>query len=446
MTERRPILEIDGVTKTFPGVVANDDVSLTLNEGEIHCLLGENGAGKSVLMSIVFGLYQPDSGHIRVRGEFADFKGTAEAIEHGVGMVHQHFQLIPVFTVAENIVLGDEITRGPVLDMDSARDRIREISETHGLAIDPDAVVGDLSVGVQQRVELIKALYRDADILILDEPTAVLTPGEADNFFEVVRSLAAEGKSIIFITHKLREVLALADAITVLRQGKVAGSVEPSEATEASLAKLMVGRDVVLRVDKGAAEVGETVLRVENLSIRDDRDLPAVDDLSLEVHAGEIFGIAGVEGNGQRELVEGLAGMRPKHGGTVRLGQLDITKMSVRKIAEHGVGHVPEDRNKHGLVSEFTVADNAVLNHYRRKEFLRHGLRDEGPSVDTPSVSSRNSTYEQRVLTSPSRPVRGATNKSSSSLGSSTPPSNVYLSHNRPAESTLGRSNLFTTN
>ncbi len=377
MSERRPILEIDGITKTFPGVVANDDISLTLNEGEIHCLLGENGAGKSVLMSIVFGLYRPDSGHVRVRGERADFSGTADAIEHGVGMVHQHFQLIPVFTVAENIVLGDEISRGPVLDMDAARARILEISESHGLSIDPDALVGDLSVGEQQRVELIKALYRDADILILDEPTAVLTPGEADNFFEVVRSLVAEGKSIIFITHKLREVLAIADAITVLRRGKVAGTMDPAEATEASLARLMVGRDVVLRVDKGEAAVGEPMLRVDDLTVLDDRDLPAVDDLSLEVRAGEIFGVAGVEGNGQRELVEALAGMRPKAGGSVHVGDVDITRKSVRKIDELGVGHVPEDRNKHGLVGEFTVADNAVLNHYHRKEFSRGGLRHE---------------------------------------------------------------------
>ena len=254
--DRVPVLDVRGVTKTFPGVIANEDVDLTLNEGEIHCLLGENGAGKSTLMNVVFGLYQPDAGSIKVRGEQVQFSGVGDAIDHGIGMVHQHFQLIPVFTVAENVILGNELTNGPFLDLNEARRRIRDLEQQYGLMVDPDAKVGDLSVGEQQRVELVKALFREADVLILDEPTAVLTPGEVDDFFAVVRSLVEQGKSIIFITHKLREVLAVADRITVLRNGRVAGTADPKTATQQSLANLMVGRDVVFQVEKGPRPPG----------------------------------------------------------------------------------------------------------------------------------------------------------------------------------------------
>ncbi|MCU0272164.1 MAG: ABC transporter ATP-binding protein [Acidimicrobiales bacterium] len=373
---RTPVLEMRGVTKTFPGVVANEDVDLTLFEREIHCLLGENGAGKSTLMNVAFGLYQPDGGELLVRGRPARFDSSSDAIATGIGMVHQHFQLVPVFTVAENVILGNELRKGAFLDMGEARRRIRELSERYGLAVDPDALVGDLSVGEQQRVELIKALFREADILILDEPTAVLTPGEVDEFFGVVRSLVDQGKSIIFITHKLREVLAVADRITVLRGGKVVGTADPATATQQTLANLMVGRDVVFDIHKEPAKPGETVVSVRGLSVLDERGALMVDGLDLDVRSGEIFGVAGVQGNGQRELVEAIVGMRPKVAGTVEIGGHDATRMTPRHVTELGVGHIPEDRNKHGLVSSYTIADNLVLNRYNKAPFARRGIRD----------------------------------------------------------------------
>jgi general nucleoside transport system ATP-binding protein len=374
---RVPILEVRGLTKTFPGVIANEDVDFTLHEGEVHCLLGENGAGKSTLMNAVFGLYQPDAGQILLRGEPVQFDSSADAIAHGIGMVHQHFQLIPVFTVAENVILGNEMRKGPLLDIDGARTRIRDLGTRYGLHIDPDAMVGDLSVGEQQRVELVKALFRDAEILILDEPTAVLTPGEVDDFFAVVRNLIEQGKSIIFITHKLREVLSVADRITVLRGGRVVGDADPAEATQQSLATLMVGRDVSFTIDKALAQPTGVVLRATGLVVQDDRGVTTVNGLDLEVRAGEIFGIAGVEGNGQRELVEALVGMRSKASGTVEISGHDVTDATPRDVFELDVAHVPEDRNKHGLVGAFSIADNLVLNRFWRKPFARRGLRDD---------------------------------------------------------------------
>lgn len=369
------VLEARGVTKRFPGVVANDAVDLELRRGEVHCLLGENGAGKSTLMNVIFGLYQPDAGELLVEGDSVQFRSSADAIARGIGMVHQHFQLVQAFTVAENVILGEEMRRGPLLDLDAARKRIAALSADFGLSVDPGARVEDLSVGQQQRVELLKALYRDASILILDEPTAVLTPGEVDEFFEVVESLTAQGKSIIFITHKLREVLAVADRITVIRHGKVVGSADPGEATPAILASLMVGREIILSIDKEPAQPGDATLRVRSLDVADDRGYAAVTDLSFDVRAGEIFGVAGVEGNGQRELVEAITGMRPKQGGTVELDGVDLTNASPRHVDEMGVGHVPEDRNKHGLVESFTIADNLVLNTYANKPFARRWIR-----------------------------------------------------------------------
>ena len=366
-----PVLEVRGITKTFPGVIANEDVDLILNKGEIHCLLGENGAGKSTLMNVVFGLYQPDAGTIKVRGEEVSFDGVGDAIERGIGMVHQHFQLIPVFTVAENVILGDELTKGPFLDIAEARRRILDLGERYGLAIDPDAKVGDLSVGEQQRVELVKALFREADILILDEPTAVLTPGEVDDFFAVVRGLVDQGKSIIFITHKLREVLAVADRITVLRGGRAVGTADPNEATQQSLANLMVGRDVVFRVEKAEPQPGEPRVVIQDLTVEDDRGVVTVNGFSAQVRAGEIFGVAGVEGNGQRELVEALAGMRKKIGGTVELMGTDATRLSPRDVTSLGVAHIPEDRGKHGVVGAYAIADNMVLNRYHQVPFSR---------------------------------------------------------------------------
>ena len=369
------VLEARGVTKRFPGVLANDAVDLTLRRGEVHCLLGENGAGKSTLMNVIFGLYQPDAGELLVEGEPVRFRSSADAIARGIGMVHQHFQLVQAFTVAENVILGEELRRGPLLDLDAAKERIAALSSDFGITVDPSAKVEDLSVGQQQRVELLKALFRDASILILDEPTAVLTPGEVDEFFGVVRSLTEQGKSIIFITHKLREVLAVADRITVIRRGKVVGSADPDEATPATLASLMVGREIILSIDKEPATPGDATLQVRNLDVADDRGYEAVTDLSFDVRAGEIFGIAGVEGNGQRELVEAITGMRPKLGGTVGLDGVDLTHASPRKVDEMGVGHVPEDRNKHGVVESFTVADNLVLNTYGQKPFARRFIR-----------------------------------------------------------------------
>jgi general nucleoside transport system ATP-binding protein len=379
--DRTPVLEARGITKIFPGVIANEDVDLVLHKGEIHCLLGENGAGKSTLVNVVFGLYQPDRGAIRVRGEDVTFHGVNDAIAHGIGMVHQHFQLIPVFTVAENVILGDELARNGVLDMREARRRITELGDRYGLRVDPDAKVGDLSVGEQQRVELIKALFREADILILDEPTAVLTPGEVDEFFGVVRNLVHQGKSIIFITHKLREVLAVADRITVLRGGKMAGTADPATATQQSLANMMVGRDVVFQVQKPEASPGEPVVRISDLRVKDDRGVQTVNGFGVEVRQGEIFGVAGVEGNGQRELVEAITGMRRKVGGRVEILGRDVTKASPRKITELGVAHIPEDRNKHGVVGAYTIADNLVLNRYHQKPFARRGIRDTA-SID----------------------------------------------------------------
>ncbi|MBA2319208.1 MAG: ABC transporter ATP-binding protein [Euzebyales bacterium] len=365
------VLEARGITKRFPGVLANDTVDFALRRGQVHCLLGENGAGKSTLMNVVFGLYQPDAGELLVRGEPVRFRSSADAIAAGIGMVHQHFQLVPVMAVWENVVLGDELTRGPLLDRGAARARIAELSERYSLAIDPDAVVGELSVGAQQRVELLKALFRDADILILDEPTAVLTPQEVDGFFEIVRSLLDRGISVVFITHKLREVLAVADEVTVLRGGKAVGRADPRTATQGSLATLMVGRDVSFEVDKAPAEPGAVVLRVVDLTVADDRGVPTVSGLELQVRAGEIFGVAGVEGNGQRELVEAITGIRPSVSGSVAIGGTDVTGWNPRRIADLGVGHVPEDRSKDGLVGPFSLADNLVLNRYHRAEFSR---------------------------------------------------------------------------
>ena len=410
-----PVLEARGITKRFPGVLANDSVDLSVGRGEIVCLLGENGAGKSTLMNIAYGLYQPDDGELLVNGKPERFSSSADAIRAGIGMVHQHFQLVPVLTVTENVVLGHEPRRGPFLDLGKARTRVAELSEEFGLSVDPDAKVEELSVGAQQRVELIKALYRDADILILDEPTAVLTPAEVDHFFGVVRSLTASGKSVVFITHKLREVLAVADRVTVLRGGKVVGSADPKTATEASLASLMVGRDVVFEVPKGPANPGASMLRVDSVVVTDDRGLPTVDGVDLEVRAGEILGIAGVEGNGQRELVEAIAGMRPSLRGRIEIDGHDVTTWRPRQVTALGVGHVPEDRAKHGLVGTFSVADNLMLNRYnrapfsRRLVFRRHAIaenaRDEvkafdvrTPSVGTPAGSLSGGNQQKVVV------------------------------------------------
>ena len=362
--EREVVLELRGVTKRFPGVLANNNVDLTLHKGEILALLGENGAGKSTLMNIVYGLYHADSGTIRLKGREVHFASPREAIHSGIGMVHQHFQLIPVMTVAENVVLGEEVTHGVFLDKREAARRVRELSEQYNLAVDPDALVEELPVGMQQRVEIIKALYRDADILILDEPTSVLTPQEVQELFKIMRDLSAKGVSIIFITHTLKEVLAVAHRIVVMRDGEVVGMTTPAESTEESLAAMMVGRSVLLRVEKGPSHPGEVVLRVEGLSAYDDRDHLAVKDVSFEVRTGEVLGIAGVQGNGQTELVEVLTGLRHAISGKVEIEGKDLTGASPRQVTATGSGHIPENRHRYGMVGSYTVAENLVLNTY----------------------------------------------------------------------------------
>lgn len=370
-------LEAYHITKHFPGVLANDDVSISLRKGEIHALLGENGAGKSTLMNIIYGLYSPDSGEIRVDGQPVKIASPHDAINRGIGMVHQHFMLVPVFTVTENIILGEEITSGPSLDLRKARQRVIDLTKEYGLEVDPDAVVENLPVGLQQRVEILKALYRDAKILVLDEPTAVLTPQEVEELFRVMRQLTRRGVSIIFITHKLKEVLEIADSITVMRRGKVVGTTTPVETDEAGLAAMMVGRDVLLRVDKTEAHPGEVVLSVADLVVYDERGTKSVDDVSFEVRRGEILGIAGVQGNGQTELVEALTGLRPVRSGTIHLSGEAVPAINPRALVELGMAHIPEDRQKHGLVLPYSVADNTILNVYHHAPFAKGLQRND---------------------------------------------------------------------
>jgi ABC-type uncharacterized transport system ATPase subunit len=371
--DETPLLELKGITKRFPGVVANDQVDFDLRAGEVHALLGENGAGKSTLMNILYGLYGPEEGEIRLNGRPLRIHSPREAIDAGIGMVHQHFMLIPVMTVAENIVLAAEPTRGPFLDYDGARDRVREISQRFGLAVDPTARVDSITVGQQQRVEILKALYRGAEILILDEPTAVLTPQEAQELFDIVRSLKAEGKSIIFISHKLNEVLEIADRITVLRRGKTIDTVPKEGATEESLAKLMVGREVLLRVEKKAAQPGPPLLTVEDLRVLDDRGLEAVRGISLTVRSGEIVGVAGVDGNGQTELIDAIAGLRHVQSGSIVVGGDNVTGEGCKDTLDAGLGHIPEDRQRRGLVLDFTLAENIALHDYDHAPSSRFG-------------------------------------------------------------------------
>lgn len=382
-------LELRGITKRFPGVVANEGVDLLVKPGEILGLLGENGAGKTTLMNVLYGLYQPDEGEILIDDQPVTFGGPGDAIAAGIGMVHQHFMLVPVFTVTENVMLGVETTRGPLqrLDTDAARARIVDISEKHSLRVDPDAVVEDLPVGVRQRIEIIKTLYRRSEVLILDEPSAVLTPQETEELFAIMRSLVEGGTSIIFITHKLNEVLEVADRITVLRRGKVVGTTTPAEATKEELAAMMVGRSVQLVVDKEPAKPGDAILEITNLVVRDDRGHAAVDGLSLTVRAGEIVAVAGVQGNGQSELAEAITGLHAPDSGEIRIAGRTLGS-DPREVYEAGVAHIPEDRMEDGLVAGFTVADNLVLNSYREPPYSS-GLQLNGRAIIA--------TGEQRV-------------------------------------------------
>jgi simple sugar transport system ATP-binding protein len=369
-------LELRGITKRFGSLTANDHISLKVEPGQIHSLLGENGAGKSTLMNVLFGLLHPDEGEILINGEVVKFADSGEAVRRGIGMVHQHFMLVPVFTVAENVVLGFEPTKSlNRINYKKATDEIRELSQRFKLQVDPNAVVENLPVGLQQRVEILKALSHDAELLILDEPTAVLTPQEIDALMTIMRSLADAGKSILFITHKLKEVKAIADVITVIRLGKVVGTAEPS-ASETELASLMVGREVQLVVEKSAYSPGANALEIRDLVVLDDRGLIAVDHVSLDVAEGEVLALAGVQGNGQTEFVEALVGMRRVESGTIRLQGKDITHLTPRQALDAGLGHIPEDRQRDGLVLTMSVADNLVLNTPRRPPFAKHGTRN----------------------------------------------------------------------
>ena len=405
------VLELRGITKRFPGIVANDHVDFELRRGEVHALLGENGAGKSTLMNILYGLYSADEGEILLRGKPVGFGSAREAIRSGIGMVHQHFMLIPVMSVAENIILATEPTQaGVFLDYGAAAKRVEELSRAFGLALDPDEKIQNITVGQQQRVEILKALYRNADVLILDEPTAVLTPQEAGELFEIIRTLQREGTSIIFITHKLNEVLDIADRISVLRRGKKVGTVPREGATEAGLARLMVGREVLFRVEKTPSTPGETLLQVENLSAVDDRGLGAVNGISFEVRAGEIVGIAGVDNNGQSELIDVIAGLRRPAEGRVTVGGKDYTRSSARAMIDDArVGHIPEDRHLRGLILDFSLAENFALHDYRkepdsklgwlfprrliakaRRLILEFDVRGGGPATRAGSLSGGN--------------------------------------------------------
>jgi general nucleoside transport system ATP-binding protein len=418
-------LELVGITKRFGALVANNGIDLTVEPGEIHCLLGENGAGKSTLMNVLFGLLHADSGEIRIDGKPVNFVDPGDAIAQGIGMVHQHFMLVPVFSVAENVVLGFEPTRAfGFLDHKAATAEIRRLSGEFGLEVDPDAIVEDLPVGLQQRVEILKALLRDVSLLILDEPTAVLTPQETEALFTIMRSLADSGRSILFITHKLKEVLAVADRITVVRQGRVIGTTTPAESDEEDLATMMVGRNVDLVVRKNQAHPGETVLDLAGLTLADDRGVTTVDHVDLAVRAGEVVALAGVQGNGQTELAEALLGLHQVRSGTIHLDGKDITGVTPRQALSAGIAYIPEDRQLEGLVLNMSIADNLVLDLHNQPPYARHGARNltevhnsaehkltefdiRATSVDT-TVGTLSGGNQQKVVAARelSRPVR----------------------------------------
>jgi len=417
-------LELKGITKRFGSLVANDHIDLVVEPGQVHCLLGENGAGKSTLMNVLYGLYDPTEGEILVDGKPVVFKDPGEAMAAGIGMVHQHFMLIPVFTVAENVALGNETTKAAgLLNLEATREKIRRISDQYGFDVDPDAMVEDLPVGVQQRVEIIKALVRDAEVLILDEPTAVLTPQETDELLDIIRQLKRDGKSIVFISHKLREVKAISDTITVIRRGKVVGQADPT-ASPTELASAMVGRTVSLTLDKAPAKTGDVTFKVRNLTVTNHNGQHVVDDLSFDIAKGEVLAIAGVQGNGQTELTEAILGVQPHVAGSITLDGEELLGKSVKHVLGAGVGFVPEDRTLDGLVGTFTISENMILDLYDKAPFARGvgmkpGMIAENAArkveefdVRTPSVSAAVGTLsggnQQKVVLARelSRPLR----------------------------------------
>ena len=410
-----PMLEMTGITKRFPGVLANDAIDFDVYAGEVHTLLGENGAGKSTLMKILFGLYKPDEGEVRFQGEPLTVSSPAEAIAAGIDMIHQHFMLVPTLTVTENVALGLHSVAHVSPDLDEVRQRIRELEDDYGLLVDPDAYIWQLAVGERQRVEILKALYRDARLLVLDEPTAVLTPQEVDEFFVTLRRLADDGRGLIFISHKLHEVMALSDRITVLRDGRVSGTTTPARSSREDLAHLMVGREVKLAPDRPTVELGEPRLVIEGLEVIGDRGTLAVNKLDLEVRGGEILGIAGVSGNGQRDMAEAIAGLRTISAGTVRIDGHDTTGQSPRTARDAGLAYVPEERMNEGAIGEFSVSENLMLVDCDDAEFSRHGilrisaLRDRArdliarfavktPSLDTPTRSLSGGNIQKVII------------------------------------------------
>jgi simple sugar transport system ATP-binding protein len=409
------MLEMRGITKRFPGVVANDRVDFDLKAGEVHALLGENGAGKSTLMRVLYGLYQADEGEVRLGGEPVRITSPAVAIRHGIGMIHQHFMLVPTLTVADNVALGLPSSRGPLTDPGRVSARIRKLSGEYRLKVDPEAFVWQLSVGERQRVEILKALYRDATLLILDEPTAVLTPQEVEDLFRILRQMVEDGRGLVFISHKIREVLALSDRITVLRDGSVVGTVVPADVTRRDLAHMMVGRDVASVQERAPIEAHETRLSVRGLSVPGDRGGEAVRGLDLEVRSGEIVGIAGVSGNGQRELAEAIAGLRAPSAGSIRLDGMELAGHRAAEVREAGLAYVPEERMRDGVIGEFTVAENLMLIDYRSPQYSRWGfLRNPAirgdcadlvakfqvktPSIDTPARNLSGGNIQKLIL------------------------------------------------
>jgi simple sugar transport system ATP-binding protein len=370
------IIEMLNITKDFPGIRANDDITLQVRERSIHALLGENGAGKSTLMSILFGLYRPDSGSIRIKGKQVEIADPNKATELGIGMVHQHFKLVHNFSVTENIILGQEPHRGPLVDVRAAEEKVAAISRLYGLAVDPRAKIEDISVGMQQRVEILKMLYRDANILIFDEPTAVLTPQEIKELMQIMRRLVDEGKTIVLISHKLKEIKEVADVCTVLRRGRLVDTVKVADTSEERMAEMMVGREVNFHVAKGQANPGEVFLKVDHLNVKNSRGVLGVKDLSLELRGGEILGICGIDGNGQTELVQAITGLAKAESGHIYLHGKDITHASIKHKTDAGIGHIPEDRQLHGLVLDFSLDENFVVHSYFRKPFARFGVLD----------------------------------------------------------------------